>query len=78
MKISKNPNEEIYEEVTQAVKDNDGYCPCVADTTPESKCPCKSFLESQELGECHCGRYVKTEVQKWQNVYIAKSLTNLV
>ena len=62
MKIVKNPNKEIYEEVTKAVLANDNYCPCVAEKTPETKCPCKVFPESQETGECHCGRYVKTEI----------------
>jgi len=62
MKIIKNPNTEIYEKVTQAVKNNDGYCPCGAKNTSETKCPCKVFIESQEIGECHCGRYIKTEL----------------
>ena len=28
----------------------------------DTKCPCKEFLNSQELGECHCGLYIKVEV----------------
>lgn len=62
MKIVKNPNKEIYEQVSQAVKSNQGYCPCCAEKTPETKCPCKEFLEGNELGECHCGKFVKTEL----------------
>lgn len=44
--------------VKQQLKDNDGYCPCRATKTPDTKCMCKEFRE-QEVGECHCGLYLK-------------------
>lgn len=59
MKIVKNPNEDIYNNVTRAVKENDGYCPCELNKTEDTKCPCKSFREQTRAGECHCGRYIK-------------------
>ena len=59
MKIVKNPNTEVYNKVSEALKDNDGYCPCVLIKNADTKCICKSFIEQQEPGECHCGRYVK-------------------
>lgn len=59
LKIIKNPDSEVYEEVTKAVQENNGYCPCEVVQTPETKCPCKAFREQQTTGECHCGRYVK-------------------
>ena len=64
MKIIKNPKwtKEQHEEFTLKVKNNDGYCPCKLLKKPENKCMCKEFIESQKLGECHCGRYVKTEI----------------
>lgn len=62
MKIIKNPDTKKYEEVTAAVKANDNYCPCAVIKTLETKCPCKEFLDSQQLGECCCGRYIKTEI----------------
>jgi len=59
LKIIKNPNNEIYKSVTQAVKDNSGYCPCLIQKNENSKCMCKDFREQNYKGECHCGRYVK-------------------
>jgi len=59
LKIIKNPNNEIYKSVTQAVKNNDGYCPCLIQKNENSKCICKEFREQDFEGECHCGRYVK-------------------
>lgn len=61
MKIIKNPDNDVYEEVTRLVKANDGYCPCVPDKTEDTKCICKDFREQQTIGECHCGRYYKVE-----------------
>ena len=58
LKIIKNPDIEIYNEVTQAVKNNEGYCPCMTIRTPDTKCPCKNFREQKFENECHCGRYI--------------------
>ena len=62
MQIKVNPDTQKAEEIAQKVRDNDGYCPCALFKNEDTKCPCKEFLESQELGECHCGRYIKVEV----------------
>lgn len=59
VKIIQNPDKEIYNQVTQAVKDNDGYCPCELEKNESTKCMCKNFREQTEPGECHCGRFVK-------------------
>lgn len=40
---------------------NDGYCPCMVEKTPDTKCMCKEFREQKEPGPCHCGRYEKYE-----------------
>lgn len=61
MKIIKNPNTSVYEEMTEAVKANDGYCPCMFEKTEDTRCPCREFREQQTEGECHCGRFVKVE-----------------
>ena len=59
LKIIKNPDDNVYQEITQAVKDNDGYCPCMISKSYDTKCPCKEFREQVIEGECHCGRYLK-------------------
>lgn len=59
LKIIKNPDNATYEKVTEAVKNNGGYCPCELTKTPETRCPCKTFREQSTEGTCHCGRYSK-------------------
>ena len=49
---------EINPEFKALVDANGGYCPCMVDKTPDTKCPCKAFREQTE-GVCHCGRYEK-------------------
>ena len=47
MKKHLNPNKEIVYTVTNGLKENDGYCPCVYESRgkPEYKCPCDEFKE---------------------------------
>ena len=59
MKIIKNPDKDIYDKVTKAVKENEGYCPCEIIKSQDTKCPCKKFREQIIEGECHCGLYIK-------------------
>ena len=59
LKIIKNPDEQTYKQVTQAVKDNSGYCPCKLEKNEDTHCPCKEFREDDKTGFCHCGRYYK-------------------
>ena len=40
---------------------NDGYCPCMVQKTPDTKCMCKEFRDQKTPGPCHCGRYEKYE-----------------
>lgn len=60
MRIKKNPDEAYVEEVMAKLKDNDGYCPCKLQKTPETKCMCKEFRDAKS-GMCHCGLYIKEE-----------------
>lgn len=60
-KIVLNPDKGIVEAVRQALKDNDGYCPCQIEKNTDSKCMCKIFREEIEEGACHCGLYIKQE-----------------
>ena len=61
MKIIKNPDAAVYEEMTEAVKANGGYCPCAFGKSEDTRCPCREFREQEIEGECRCGRFVKTE-----------------
>lgn len=58
MRIRRLPNTD---NILEAVKANDGYCPCRRVKNEDTKCMCKEFREGG-LGECHCGLYEKTEI----------------
>lgn len=58
VRIIQTEDQELNAAVKQALKDNDGYCPCKIFHLPENKCMCKDFRE-QEIGSCHCGLYIK-------------------
>ena len=45
------------DDILQAVKNNDGYCPCAIVKNEDTKCMCKNFRELTENGICHCGLY---------------------
>lgn len=64
LKIIRNPDSKVYDEVTKAVQDNDNYCPCEIMKSADTRCPCKIFREQTTAGECHCGRYVKIEEEQ--------------
>lgn len=60
MKIKTIDDKQKAAEIQQAVKDNDGYCPCRLQHTPETKCMCQEFREQIAHGipgNCHCGLY---------------------
>ena len=59
--IFKNPNEEEYNEIAEAVKLNDDYCPCLSYKNEDTKCMCKAFRDSKETDFCHCGRFYKVK-----------------
>ena len=59
MAIKQNPDKEYADEVKRKLKDNGGYCPCGLIKSPDTKCMCKDFRETEE-GMCHCGLYIKT------------------
>ena len=54
---------ELKEQILQALKESNGYCPCRIDRTPDTKCMCKEFRDMEE-GTCHCGLYIKTKAKK--------------
>lgn len=58
MIIRVNKDKQFVAEMRQAIKDNEGYCPCVIARSPDTKCMCKEFRE-MESGTCHCGLYTK-------------------
>lgn len=62
MKVRLNDDAAYVAEFQQRLKENDGYCPCRLEKTPDTKCMCKDFKEQKELGECHCGLYIKEEI----------------
>ena len=59
--IFKNPHKEEYEEITEAVKLNEDYCPCLSYKNEDTKCMCKAFRDSKDTDYCHCGRFYKVK-----------------
>lgn len=59
LKIILNPDKKLVAEIEAELNENGGYCPCVLEKTPDTKCICKAFREQDHPGECHCGRFVK-------------------
>ena len=49
------------EKLKNVMAKNGGYCPCMVEKTPDTKCMCKDFRDQKEPGPCHCGRYEKYE-----------------
>lgn len=64
LNIQKNPNIDIYNTISKAIQENDGYCCCAIEKNADTKCPCKDFREEQSAGVCHCGRYIKIPKSK--------------
>jgi len=60
MKIEINSDKEKVAQIRQALKDNNGYCPCQIVKSERTHCICLNFLESEEEW-CHCGLYRKIE-----------------
>lgn len=58
-KILKNPNNEEFQEISEVVEKNEGYCPCAIQQNDGTKCVCKEFRETNSADFCHCGRYYK-------------------
>lgn len=62
MAIRINPDKEEVKRIREAVKNNDGYCPCQLERSERTKCICLNFLEGEDEW-CHCGLYFKTQEQ---------------
>lgn len=59
LKVFSNPNKDIAENIKQAIKDSDGYCPCSLERNNDTRCMCKAFREQKTQGYCHCGLFYK-------------------
>lgn len=70
-KIVPNPDKEFFKKISQAVKDNNNWCPCTPFKDDDHLCLCAEFRNSEpdiEKGEkeifCHCKRYKKIIVEE--------------
>lgn len=61
MIILMNPDTDFVKQFKKQLKKNNNYCLCKIKKTPETKCMCKEFIESQEEGCCECGLYYKIQ-----------------
>lgn len=60
VKVRVNTDAEIVAEIRKRLKENDGYCPCKLVHTDDTKCMCKEFRDTIDIGEpaeCHCGLF---------------------
>ena len=58
MKVRLNPDKEFVNDFKKTLKENNGYCPCKLEKTPDTKCMCKEFRDQMAAGQsgfCHCG-----------------------
>lgn len=64
MKLHITTDMELKNRIRQALKENDGFCPCVVDSkgNEDYRCICKEMREVIPAGKsCHCGLYIKDE-----------------
>ena len=54
MKINSDRN--FVEMMVEAIRNNEGHCPCQVDKNEDTVCPCKAY---REKNECLCGLYVE-------------------
>ena len=59
MRITVNSDKDFVKDLRKRIEENDGYCLCALEKTPDTKCICKEFLERVEKGYCNCGLYKK-------------------
>lgn len=60
MRVMVNSDRELAQMAREALKANDGYCPCALERNEDTKCMCKDFKEKMAngyKGECNCGLY---------------------
>ena len=62
LKARLNPDTNKVRAIREALKENDGYCPCAIHKLSDTLCMCKDFKEQSTPGPCHCGLYVKEYV----------------
>lgn len=64
MKVHVTTDIELRDAIRNGLKQNDGYCPCIANSKgkAEYKCICQDMRDNVKVGEpCHCGLYIKDE-----------------
>jgi ferredoxin-thioredoxin reductase catalytic subunit len=64
MRIHVTNDKELATFIRKALKENEGYCPCIYQSKgkQEYACICEDFRLNKKVGEtCHCGLYIKDE-----------------
>lgn len=61
MKVVINKDEKRVAMIREALRNNQGYCPCSLIKSDDTECMCKEFREQDTPGLCHCGLYEKVE-----------------
>ena len=67
MKIITNPDTKFVKEMWAAIRENNGYCPCRIEKTPDTKCMCKDFREMEDAKD---GKAVRDYMDKNQRLIL--------
>lgn len=63
MKVRLNSDPQVVRMVREGLEARGGYCPCVRETSEDTKCMCRQFREQiadpNFEGYCHCMLYYK-------------------
>ena len=57
--IYTNPDKKYLAQISTAVHENRGYCPCKIKQIKDNLCMCREFKEQNKYGFCHCGQFYK-------------------
>lgn len=68
-----NPNDKQLNAILKRIEKCGGYCPCVAERSMNTLCPCANY---QSTGECHCRLYINPQKENLEVFDFSGTITN--